>query len=75
MAHNYRVLVPFCGYAAIEVEACNEEDAERVAFENVSIDDVVELDFVKQITAGNIFRGSVNSIEIEYLGEVSDALD
>jgi hypothetical protein len=75
MAHNYRVLVPFCGYAAIEVEAANEEDAERVAFENVNTDNIVELDFVKAITAGNIFRGSINYIETEYLGEVSDALD
>lgn len=75
MAHNYRVLVPFCGYAAIEVEAYSEEEAERVAFDNVSTDHIVELDFMKQITAGNVFRGSINYIETEYLGEVSDALD
>jgi hypothetical protein len=75
MAHNYRVLVPFCGYASIEVEAYNEADAERVAFENVSTNDIVEIDFVKAITAGNVFRGQLNSIETKYLGEVSDALD
>jgi len=75
MAHNYRVLVPLCGYASIEVEAVNEADAERVAFENVSMDHIVEIDFVKAITVGNMFRGSINCIETEYLGEVSDALD
>jgi hypothetical protein len=75
MAHNYRVLIPFCGYATVEVEAANETEAEQVAFERVSTDDIEELDFVKAITAGNIFRGQLNSIETEYLGEVSNALD
>jgi hypothetical protein len=75
MAHNYRVLVPFCGYAAIEVEAYNEADAERVAFDNVSTNDIVEIDFVKSITTGKVFSGQLNYIETEYLGEVSDALD
>lgn len=75
MAHNYRVLIPVCGYAAIEVEAYDEEDAERVAFENVSLNDLVDFDFLKQITVGNMFHGHLNSVETEYLGEVSDALD
>lgn len=75
MAHNYRVTIPVLGYAVIEVEASNEEDAERVAFENALTSDIVELDFVKQIIDGNTFSGSINSIETEYLGETSDALD
>jgi hypothetical protein len=75
MAHNYRVLVPVCGYAAIEVEAYDEEDAERVAFEHVSLNDLVDFDFLKQIVVGNVFYGHLNSVETEYLGEVSDALD
>ena len=75
MAHNYRVTIPVLGYAVIEVEASDEEDAERVAFENALTSDIVELDFVKQIIDGNTFSGSINSIETEYLGETSDALD
>jgi hypothetical protein len=75
MAHNYRVRVPCCGFAEIEVEAHNEEDAHRVALEHVTIKDLIEFDFYHQITTGNIFRGVINSIETDYLGEVSDALD
>lgn len=75
MAHNYRVRVPCCGFAEIEVEAHNEEDAHRVALEHVTIKDIVEINFVHQITAGNVFLGVLNSIETDYLGEVSDALD
>lgn len=75
MAHNYRVRVPCCGYADIEVEAQSEEDAHRVALEHVTIKDLVEFDFFHQIIDGNVFRGMINCIETEYLGETSDALD
>lgn len=75
MAGFYSVRIPVAGYAEIEVEAHNEEDAERVALDQVTMDEVVELNYLRQIVTGNVFRGVLNSIETEYLGEVSDALD
>jgi len=75
MAALYNVRIPVVGYAEIEVEAQNEEDAERVALEHATNKDIVELDYLRQIVVGYVFHGVLNSIEIEYLGEVSDALD
>lgn len=74
MAAYFTVRIPVVGYAEIRVEASNESDAERVALEHVTNKDIVELDYLKQIVVGNVFRGMINSIEIEYLGEVGDAL-
>lgn len=75
MAGFYSVRIPVVGYAEIEVEAQNEEDAERVALEHATNKDIVELDYLRQIVVGYVFHGVLNSIETEYLGEVSDALD
>ena len=41
MAGFYSVRIPVVGYAEIEVEAQNEEDAERVALEHATNKDIV----------------------------------
>lgn len=75
MVGIYNVRVPVAGYAEIQVEAHDEEDAERVALDFVTAEELVELKYLRQIVTGHLFHGVINSIEVEYLGEVSDALD
>jgi hypothetical protein len=62
----YSVDIPFTGYVTIEVEAENEKDAEEIAYEQVSADDLDEsatFEFHKRIVRGNVFYGVLNKIE------------
>ena len=65
MIMKYGVTLPVTGYAYIEVEADNREEALDKAHMIVEIDDIVEWSTCNHIIKGNIFNGELNDYEIE----------
>lgn len=62
---KYNVYVPICGYAYLEVEAENKEDAIDEAFrQGCSLEDIVEFDMYEHIVQGNVFNGTMNEIDV-----------
>jgi hypothetical protein len=65
---KYGVRVPYCGYAYVEVEADNEEEAIEKALETEDLFDMIEEgEFHKRITEGNIFIGILDEAEVDEL--------
>jgi len=69
---NYCVQVPFTGYFEVVVDAENEEEAKNKAFSSQPFDDevkdgseVVNLEFQRIITEGNVLHAPLNEIYIQ----------
>ena len=66
--NTYSVLVPIAGYAMVEVEAENEEEATITALsKDIIVDDIEEWDVYRNITQGNILYPPFNSVEVELI--------
>jgi hypothetical protein len=59
MSKEYWVRIPLAGIIAVNVEAENEEEAEK---NNVELD---ELDQYEEIVSGNVLHAPLNEVEID----------
>ena len=61
---NYYLEIPITGIIAIEIEAETEQEAIKKAFDEITIDDILEWEAHENITQGNVFYGMLNSINV-----------
>lgn len=62
---KYGVSLPFTGYVYVEVEAENEEKALDKAWDEATLDDMVEWGFTEHICRGNVLDVVLNDCEVE----------
>lgn len=69
---EYFVRMPMTGIIGVTIQAENEEEAIRIAFEETDIttDDIEEFDWVEKVVQGNVFYGVLNEVFVEDHGEV-----
>lgn len=67
----YGVSLPVTGYIYVEVEASTEEEAQELAFaKEHKTEDIEEWDVCQSIVQGNIFCGTLNTVDVDYIKEV-----
>ena len=72
MKHTYYVDVPIVARANVSVDAESEEEAIRMALEEVTLDDIEEWEAHKVIVEGNFYHGNINEVRVEDAGEADD---
>ncbi len=70
--HSYTVEIPIAGYAVVEVVAASEEEAQELAFADITREHIEEWDAYDKIVQGNVLRAPRNSVEITDNGEVEE---
>lgn len=67
--NKYLVQVPITGYAEIEVEAENKEEAVSRAMQNVTFDDVAEWEVHREVCKGNVCYALLGRVDVEEVEE------
>ena len=62
---EYKVLVPIAGYAIIILDAENEENAKKLALEEVEMYHIERWAGYEKIIEGNVFYPTYREMEIE----------
>ena len=73
--NEFMVEIPIAGKATIFVQAESEDDAKRLAYENLTIDNVDEWEPMDHIMKGNVCYAPFWSIEITDNGPIDEPVD
>lgn len=75
MTGQYVVRIPICGYAEISVEANSDEEALQLALDLSDQSHIQEIYFLQDVMSLGRYVGPLEQAEVQYVGEVFDALD
>ncbi len=67
---RYQVSLPFTGYFLLEIEASSADEAKEIAFDkSLSLSEDIHLigewEIHDKVVEGNVFHGTLNSVEVE----------
>lgn len=51
---DFEVIIPIAGHACIQVKAENEEEAEKIALNKVTLDDIEDWEALRSFNNGNV---------------------
>ena len=72
MGKIYGVSIPVAGFAYVEVEADNEEEAGSKALGEVDMSKIEEWDVYRILVEGNVLYAPLNRMDVEHVDDTED---